>query len=277
MRLGGSILAKCKGPDKWVQAHLALGYRSAYCPLGPDAAKDDIRAYASAAQKADIVIAEVGAWSNPLSPDDVTRKAAVENCKKCLALADEIGARCCVNVAGSRGTNWYGPCLEDLSDETFEMLVAVVRDIIDSVRPRRSCYTLEPMPWMYPDSADTYLRLLHAIDRKGFAVHFDPVNLICSPQIYFHNAELISDFITRLGPHIRSCHAKDILLKDQLTVHLDEVRPGKGTLDYRTYLTELTKLDRDIPLMLEHLANAEEYNDAASYIREVATSVNVLL
>ena len=182
MRLGGPLFAKHTGPDEWVQAHRALGYRAAYCPFGPDTAHDVIHAYASVARKADIVIAEVGAWSNPLSPDEATRKAAVENCKKCLALADEIGARCCVNVAGSRGANWYGPCPEDLTDEAFEMVVEVVRDIVDSVRPQRSCYTLEPMPWMYPDSADSYLHLLRAIDRKSFAVHFDPVNLICSPQ-----------------------------------------------------------------------------------------------
>ena len=88
---------------------------------------------------------------------------------------------------------------------------------------------------------------------------------------------MIRDFIARLGPHIRSCHAKDILLQDQLTVHLDEVRPGQGTLDYRTYLTELAKLDKDLPLMIEHLPNAEEYGEAAAYIRKVASSAKILL
>ena len=277
MRLGGPLVAAHADQVSWIRELQRLGYRAAYCPLGRDAPADQVRAYAAAAQAANIVIAEVGAWSNPLSPDAAKRSAAIENCKKCLTLADAIGARCCVNIAGSRGAKWDGPCREDLTDETLSMIVEVVRDIIDAVRPTRSFYTLETMPWMYPDSVDAYLNLIRAIDRPAFAVHFDPVNLVCSPQRYFRNADLIRDFIARLGPQIRSCHAKDSLLQQNLTVHLDEVRPGTGGLDYRTLLTGLAKLDADLPLMMEHLPNAEEYDQAAVYIRQVAREENVTL
>lgn len=270
MRLGGPLFEKYETPDQWVAIMRALGYRAAFCPVETDAPDDLIRAYASAAREADIVIAEVGAWSNPLSPDNATRTAAIEQCKKALALADATGARCCVNISGSRGEKWDGPCANDLTEEMFEMIVEMVREIIDDVRPKQTFYTLETMPWMYPDSADAYLSLLDAIDRPAFAVHFDPVNLICSPQRYFGNTEIIRDFVAKLGPHIKSCHAKDILLQDRLTVHLDEVRPGCGQLDYYTYLGELAKLAGDIPVMMEHLPNAEEYAAAADHIRQIA-------
>ena len=69
-----------------------------------------------------------------------------------------------------------------------------------------------------------------------------------------------------MGPYIKSCHAKDILLQTKLTTHLDEVRPGQGGLDYVSFLKELSKLP-GVPLMLEHLPNAEEYNKAAEHIR----------
>jgi len=277
MRLGGPIFETCETPDRWVAAVRAHGYRAAYCPVGSEAQADLVGAYASAAREADIVIAEVGAWSNPLSPDEAARREAVQKCKKSLALADQIGARCCVNIAGSRGAKWDGPCREDLTDTAFDMIVELVRDIIDDVRPQRSCYTLETMSWMYPDSTDAYLSLLRAIDRKAFAVHFDPVNLICSPRRCFRNGDVIRDFIARLGPHIRSCHAKDILLQDRPTVHLDEVRPGEGSLDYRAFLTGLATLDADLPLMLEHLPGAEEYAAAAAHIRQVAAGEGVSL
>ena len=135
------------------------------------------------------------------------------------------------------------------------MIVQTVREIIDAVKPIRTFYTLETMPWMYPDSADSYLELIRAIDRERFAVHLDVVNLICSPQRYFANAALIRECVAKLGPQIKSCHAKDIALADRLTVHLDEVRPGLGGLDYRALLRELNGLDPDLPLMLEHLPN----------------------
>jgi len=277
MRLGAPIFEPSTDPDAWIAAVQRRGYRAAFCPVKPDADPATIRAYARAAERADIVIAEVGAWSNPLSPHADTRAAAIAKCQASLALADAIGARCCVNIAGSRGAKWDGPHPADLTPETFDLIVQSVREIIDAVKPARAFYTLETMPWMYPDSADSYLALIAAIDRKQFAVHLDIVNLICSPQRFFTNATLIRECVAKLGPQIKSCHAKDIALADRLTVHLDEVRPGLGGLDYRALLRELAGLDPDLPLMLEHLPRPEDYDEAAAHVRAVAQEIGVEL
>ncbi|MHC4148398.1 MAG: sugar phosphate isomerase/epimerase family protein [Planctomycetota bacterium] len=275
LRLGGPTFEKFDSPDSWVQVVNKLGYRAAYCPVGPKESDDVVKAYATAARKANIIIAEVGAWSNPLSPDEKTRKAALAKCRQRLALAERIGANCCVNVSGSRSReHWYGPHPDNLTKETFDMIVQATRAIIDDVNPTRTYFTLETMPWVYPDSTGSYVRLVKAIDRKRFAVHFDPVNLISSPQRYFNNAKLIRQFFKRLGPHIKSCHAKDVLLQPKVTTHLDEVRPGLGNLDYAVLLTELSKFP-DAPLMIEHLKGAEEYAKAANHIRSVAQKLGL--
>jgi len=200
-------------------------------------------------------------------PDENARRAAIEYCQNRLALADRIGARCCVNIAGSRGEQWDGPHPDNLTEDTFDLIVDTVRTIIDAVNPTRTYYTLETMPWMYPDSPDAYLRLLAAIDRSQFAVHLDPANLICSPQRYFGNAALIKECFEKLGQFIRSCHAKDVALSPHMTTHLDEVRPGLGGLDYSVFLKELHKLEPDICLMLEHLPTEHEYVLAGEYVR----------
>lgn len=270
MRLGGPLFEEYSGPDQWVAVLRRLGYGAAYCPVDGSEGDAAIQAYMEAAARAGIVIAEVGAWSNPISPDEATRRQAIAYCQEKLALADRIGARCCVNIAGSRGAQWDGPDPANLTEETFDLIVETVREIIDAVRPRNTYYTLEPMPWVWPDSADAYLRLIEAVDRPQFGVHLDPANWISSPQRYFRNAALIQEWIRALAPHIRSCHAKDILLGSTMTTHLDEVRPGLGTLDYRAFLQALSRLDPDTPLMLEHLATAEEYAAAAAYVRSVA-------
>ncbi|MGI5868915.1 MAG: sugar phosphate isomerase/epimerase family protein [Kiritimatiellia bacterium] len=277
MRLGGPIFAKTTTPESWAEAVAAAGYRAAYCPVAPDADDNTIQAYAAAARKADIVIAEAGAWSNPLSPDAATAAAALETCKASLALADKIGARCCVNISGSLGQKWDGPHPGNLTVETFDRIVACVRDIIDTVKPTRSFYTLETMPWMHPDSPDAYLRLIKAIDRKAFAVHLDPVNLVSSPQRYFATGDLLEECFAKLGPYIKSCHAKDILLRETLTLHLDEAPPGQGVLDYPVFLRCLSRLDADAPLMLEHLSNEDAYQAAAAHIRSIAAKEGVAL
>ena len=182
MRLGGPLFADYADPEGWVAAVKQWGYRAATCPVGSDADSGTIRAYERAAKAADIVIAEVGAWSNPLSANAEERRAALDKCCVGLALADEIGARCCVNIAGSRGERWDGPHANNLTPETYDMIVETVREIVDAVQPKRAFYTLEMMPWVYPDSVDSYLDLLRAIDRRQVAVHLDPVNIVSSPE-----------------------------------------------------------------------------------------------
>ncbi len=277
MRLGGPIFTKPTDPESWVAACRTKHYRAAYCPLPAEATDADCAAWSAAAARADLAIAEVGAWSNPLSPDAAERAAALAKCQRALALAERVGARCCVNISGSRGAKWDGPHPLNLTEETFEMVVASVREILDAVRPRRTCYTLETMPWMYPDSAESYARLLAAVDRPAFAVHFDPVNLVASPQLYARNGAMIRDFVKRLGPRIRSCHAKDVRLAEKLTVHLDEVRPGTGGLDYRAFLSAAAALDPDTTVMLEHLPAEAEYDLAATHLREVARAEGLSL
>jgi sugar phosphate isomerase/epimerase len=275
VRLGGPVFGDVSDPDRWVAQVRRLGYRAAYCPVDSRADGATVEAYAAAARAADLVIAEVGAWSNPISPDEATRRAAMARCQEQLALAERIGARCCVNIAGSRAEKWDGPHPENCSEETFDLIVESVRGILDVVRPTRTYYTLETMPWIFPDSPDSYRQLIRAIDRERFGVHLDPVNLISSPQRFFANGALIRECIETLGPFIRSCHAKDIALSPRFMVHLDEVRPGLGGLDYHTLLKCLARLDPDTPLMLEHQASEEEYGLAAEHIRSVAREIGV--
>ncbi len=277
MRLGGQVFGDCSNPEGWVRALKKLGYSAARVPLKSSASDDEINAHRQAAEAGDVLIAEVGAWSNPLSTDEETRLKALSHCQEQLALADRIGARCCVNISGSRGERWDGPHPDNLTKDTFDLIVESVRTIIDAVKPTRTCYTLETMPWMYPDSADSYLELIKAIDRRQFAVHFDPVNLICSPQRYFRNAALVRDFVAKLGEFIKSCHVKDIILSDKLTTHLDEIRPGLGGLDYGVLLRELDKLGPDLPIMLEHMDAEEDYLQAAEYIRGIAEREGVTI
>ncbi|HPG41422.1 MAG TPA: sugar phosphate isomerase/epimerase [bacterium] len=269
IHLGGPVFADYHSPEEWVNAVKALGYSAAYCPVDANADEKTVQAYAVAAEKSGIIIAEVGVWNNPLAADAEERRQALEKCRVQLYLAERIGARCCVNISGSRGRLWDGPDRLNLTRETFDMIVEITRSIIDAVNPKRTFFTLEPMPWAYPDSPDSYLELLKAIDRKQCAAHLDPVNMINSPRRYYDNAEFLRECFKKLGPHLKSIHAKDIILQTKLTVHLDEIVAGQGGLDYRTFLTEAAKLG-NIPFMLEHLQTPAEYEQAAGYVRSVA-------
>jgi len=272
MRLGGFIFDRPTDPVELARLHVRLGYRAAYCPPVKLEDAQRIKELRSAFEKEDVVIAEVGGWCNLLARDEAKRRKNFQYVCEQLALADEIGARCCVDFIGTHDPNSeWGPDPGNLTDETFDLTVEIVRRIVDDVKPRHAKFALEMMSWTIPDSVDSYLKLLAAVDRPSFAAHIDPVNLIVSPRLYFNNGALIRDCFERLGRWIVSCHAKDIRLRNEAVVHLYEVRPGLGALDYRTYLRHVSALD--LPLMLEHLASAEEYGAARDYLANLAKEV----
>jgi sugar phosphate isomerase/epimerase len=271
IRLGGPVFDEFKDPQEWVLAVKAKRYSAAYCPVPIGTDEGTVKAFEKAAKDANIIISEVGAWSNPISKDAKEREEAIKKCKASLALADLIGAGCCVNISGSRGKIWDGPHPENVSQSTFDLIVQTTREIIDDVKPTRTFFTLETMPWTLPDSPDSYLDLLKAIDRKQMAVHLDPVNMINSPRRYYQNGAFIKECFDKLGPFIKNCHAKDILLHDTLTVHLEEVLLGTGGLNYKVFLTELSKLN-NVPLMLEHLKTSEDYDQAAANVRKIGAA-----
>lgn len=274
VRLGGPVQGKFDDPSEWIRAHKLLGYSAAYCPVQPGVPNDLIKAFRNEAKKSNILIAEVGTWNNVMDPDEDKRKENIKKNIDGLKLADEIGAACCVNISGARGEIWDGPYAGNYSEETFAMIVETVRYIIDQAKPINSFYCLEPMPYMLPDSPDSYLELIKAINRKQCAVHLDPVNMISSPQRYYNNADFLRECFKKLGPYIKSIHAKDILIMPELTVHLEERRPGEGALDYTVFLHETSKLG-DIPFMLEHLETQEEYKLAADYVRSAGKKAGV--
>ena len=276
VRLGGPLDAGSEDPERIAAAHREAGYRAAYCPNVPldDAAR--IRAVRDAFARRDVVLAEVGRWVNLLDADPEKRRANLTLVTEGLALAEELGARCCVDIAGSYNPDvWFGPHPDNLSDRFFDAAVQNARAIIDGVNPKRARFCYEMMGWALPDSPDSYVRLIKAVDRDAFGVHLDPCNLINSPARFYRNRELLEECFDKLAPWIASCHAKDLTWDIEMNVHFREVRPGTGALDYTTFLRRLAAVPGQPPLMLEHLSGAEEYDAARRYLLELGPSIGV--
>ncbi len=276
IRLGGPIFLKSDDPKQLAAEHRRLGYSAAYCPEAAVSDTDRIRVIRDAFAAQNVVISEVGAWKNMLDPNAQMRAENLSYVTQRLALAEAVGARCCVDIAGSYNPKvWYGPNPKNLSQEFFDATVENCRKLIDAVKPTRTKFTIEMMGWSLPDSPDAYLKLIHAVDRKAFGVHLDVCNVINSPDRFYHNADVIKECFTKLGRWIVSCHAKDLHWVTELNVHFLEVIPGHGEIDYKTYLTQLAQCPVEAPLMLEHLKTAEEYEEGRQYIFRIGREAGV--
>ncbi|PYV44615.1 MAG: xylose isomerase [Acidobacteria bacterium] len=262
IRLGGPIFMKSEDPGELAREHRRLGYSAAYCPEASPSDATRIRDVRTAFAAENVVIAEVGAWNNMLDEDPERRKKNLQYVVERLALAEAVGARCCVDIAGSYNPKlWDGPDPRNLSQKFFEATVANCRYVIDQVKPERTKFPIDMMSWCLPDVPDSYLHLIRAVDRPAFGVHVDICNIVNSPQRYYHNSELIAETFHKLGRWITSCHAKDLSPR---SVHFAEDVPGRGGIDYRAYLRKLASLPVDAPLMLEHLQTPADYDEARS-------------
>jgi L-ribulose-5-phosphate 3-epimerase UlaE len=181
-----------------------------------------------------------------------------------------------VDYSGSFSTEIpWGPNPGNLSKEFFDGTVENCRHVIDAIRPTRTVFTIEMMGWSVPDSPDAYLDLIKAVDRKHFGVHMDVCNGVNTPRKFYENAKFIGECFSKLGRWIASCHAKDLAWIPELNVHFQEIIPGRGSIDYHAYLTELSRLPQAAPLMLEHLKNAAEYTEGRTYIQKMGREAGV--
>lgn len=276
VRLGGPVFRLPQDPEEMALAHRKLGYRAAYCPAVSLNDSARIRAIEAAFRKHEVVIAEVGRWVNLLDANPQRRAANLKTVTDGLALADEIGARCCVDIAGSFNPKvWFGPHPDNISRRFFDAIVENARKIIDAVKPRRAKFCYEMMGWALPDGPDEYLELIKAVDRPAFGVHLDPCNIINSPRRFYQNTALLNECFDKLGPWIASCHAKDLAWDVEMNIHFREVTLGQGELDYATYLKRLARLPGDVPLMIEHMANEQEYDKSREYLFALGAKVGV--
>ena len=276
MRLGLSTNFNEKSAEDWAAKMVSLGCKSVVFPLNCDASDREIDEYVAAAKANDLLIAEVGIWRNGIDPNEYEKTKNIEYSIGQLALADRIGARCAVNVGGSRGPRWDGGYKENFSQDVWDMTVEMARTVIDEVKPKNTYFTLEPMPWMVPTGPQEYLKLIDAVERDEFAVHMDIINMINSPDRYFFHDEFLDETFELLGDKIKSCHLKDIRLLDGFTFQLKECACGEGVFNVEKYVELAEKYDPDMPMIIEHLSSDDEYIKSIGYVQQRLKVNNIL-
>ena len=135
MRLGAPVFIKTNDPEAFAAEHARKSYRAANCPgwikADDSALCGDFR---KALERYDVVLAEVGIWRNVLSKNPEEAKTAKDYSVQRLATAEELGARCAVNIVGSWCEEyWDGPHEAHYSVDFFDAAVEAARHVIDAV------------------------------------------------------------------------------------------------------------------------------------------------
>lgn len=268
MKLGISTSLNGLTPEQWAKKLVSLGCESLVFPVDSTADDKLIDAYVSEASTNNLTIAEVGIWRNAISEDPAEAEKNMAYSIDQLKLADKIGAKCCVNVAGAIGPRWDGGYKENFSQYAWDKTVRMIQEIIDTVKPTNTYFTIECMPWMIPTGPKEYLKLMEAVNRDRFAAHIDIINMINCPERYFFPEEFLKETFDLLGPYVKSCHLKDIQLLDEYTFRLKECACGDGSFPFVKYMEMATAINPDMPMIIEHLADDAAYEKSVAYVLE---------
>ena len=261
MRLGTSSPLAHSSAEEWAENQIKLGMGAVVFPVQSDEPEAKIIEYKEAAERHGLMIAEVGIWRNALSLDPDERKKNMDYAVEQMRLADFLGARCAVNVAGAFGPRWDGHYKENFTKEARQQTVKMVQDIIDRADVKNTYFTLEPMPWMIPTGPADYVKLLEEVERDRFLVHLDIINMTNSIDRYYNAEALVDECAELLG-------IKDIHLEEDYTVHLTECPPGCGEFPLRYYIEKMNEIDPEMPVILEHLNTDEEYLKYMAYLKK---------
>ena len=229
----------------------------------------------AALKKYDVTVFEVGAYSNIMHPDKKRRQEINANIVRKFEDAENIGGTMVATVSGSCDPKYLiNPHPENWTEESWKVLVASVRQILRDTAGMTVTLGMEAQVTTNIDSPKAHRRLIDDVGDDRCCVNLDPTNMV-SLATYFHTTELLDECFDLLGETIMGCHAKDTyIIPNQQTVHVQEVCPGKGIMDYETFIARMSRMKWPRALFPEHIEK-EEFPLADAYIKKTAAKIGV--
>lgn len=196
----------------------------------------------------DIEITVLSCYMDLSAPDEPARLAGVENVKRCLRYAKQVGAR----MVGSE-TSWTALSDEEKALRRPLMLDSLQRIAEEAVR-LDAVFGVEPVAIHPLCSPEILAELLQAVDApNNIKVIFDPVNLFTTKDA--QNAAFQADhwksWLAVIGKQLGAMHCKDCCIEPDGTKTL--VGLGKGQMDYAPILAWLAQYAPETPLIRDEV------------------------
>ena len=239
-----------------------------------DAPESDIRELKDALRTYDVLFADMHANANNIHPDLAERQRenrwTIDECEA----AERVGCPRVTTHTGSRAPSAIAPHPENWTRETWKLSVRVMKQLLKDTAGMKVALAIEPDNMANINCPRAHRQLIEEVGDPRLTFCLDPVNMM-HIGTYFRSAELIEEAFELLGENIDIAHAKDsYILPDRMSLYLTEVPPGRGVVDYATYLAGLSRLKYPRVLLIEHMADSE-YAGAKRYIEETAVKTGV--
>jgi sugar phosphate isomerase/epimerase len=215
-----------------------------------------------------------GYWQCLIHPDEGQRRRAVRTLQEALRVAGDLGARGIDTGPGSMSpTGPWNPHPENWSPRCREQLVKSLRECAKAAGDHGVYLSLEGHQLVTLEDAEVTREVLDAVASPWVRSDFDPVNWITLKTV-FRTGPAIAAMMDVLGGRIVSAHAKDIIVEDRLTLHLETVPTGRGNLDYRTFLGRMEALSPEYPVIVE-AAGEKDLPEVSAFLHRTAEDLGI--
>lgn len=164
---------------------------------------------------------------------------------------------------------WH-PHPANRSAAVFDRLVASLKQAAQTAEQEGMLLALEGHVLSPLYSAQRLRDALDAVGSKALKVNMDPVNFVGGVDDVYDTRRVLADLFAKLGTDIIAAHLKDITIEDRLVLHLTEVVPGLGLMDYEYLLKEMQACQPDVYALIEHLPDEKVPQAQANVVKMAA-------
>lgn len=239
-----------------------------------DAPESDVKELKDALKTYDVEFFDLHTVTFNIHPDEAQRRKNHKYVAEQCEAAERIGCTMVTTHTGTCATeSAIAPHRDNWTRETWKKSVAAIREILRDSAGMKVPLGIEAVNMTAMNNPRAHRRLIDEIGDPRVKVCLDPVNMIHMGN-YYRTTELIEECFDLLSDHIVAAHAKDSFTLNRMSMYITEVPPGKGVVDYETYLSGLSRLKKPVALIIEHIPD-DQYAEAKKFIEDTAARIGV--
>lgn len=177
----------------------------------------------------------LGAYFNPVHPDEKVVKDGIENFKNHLKIANELNASFVGSETGSYMGSPWGYMPENHTDEARDIVIEIFRDLVKTAEENNTYVALEGAYNHVAYSPQRVYEMVKAINNPHLRVTVDLYNFL-NLENYPQRNEILDESIKLLKDHISIFHFKDFIIEDG---KLKQVGLGDGLMDYEYIIGQI--------------------------------------
>lgn len=212
-----------------------------------------------------VKIAVIGAYINPIHPDEEKRKKEIERFCKNLSLWKAFGCRVVATETGTR--NPEGGYSLDTSDPKYlELFYSSVSEMLDCAEKYGAYCTIEAVNHTHTmGSIERMAKLINRFPSSSLKVLFDPINLVPFTGIREKDGveyrkpseEAVRNFVSPIldlyKDRLVAIHSKDYILSENGT-KIGNLPTLSGVFDWKCFMKEIKIRGlENVPWSLENM------------------------